>query len=75
MSHVQGCRPEKIGNLEGSDRYLVGLTVCVVGDEGLGIVGFDENGGSVFYLRIGILVVWVLRFGIVCLIDVGCSCE
>ena len=75
MSHVRGCRLEKIGNLEGSDRYLVGLMVCVVGDEGLGIVGFDENGGSVLYLRIGILVVWVLRFGIVCLIDVGCSCE
>ena len=75
MSHVQGCRLEKIGNLEGSDRYLVGLMVCVVGDEGPGIVGFDGNEGSVLYLRIGILVEWVLRFGIVCLIGVGCSCE
>ncbi len=45
--------------------------VCAVGDEGLGIVGFDESGGSVLYLRIGILVVWVLKFGIVRLKDVG----
>jgi hypothetical protein len=57
MSHVQGYHPKKIGNLEGNDRYLVGLMVCAVGDEGLGIVGVDENGGSVLYLRIGILVV------------------
>jgi hypothetical protein len=75
MSHVQGCHPERIDNHEGRDRYLVGLMVCAVGDEGLGIVGFDESGGSVFYLRIGILVVWVLKFGIVCLKDVGCCYE
>ena len=75
MSHVQGYHPERIGNREGRDRYQVGLMVCAVGDEGLGIVGFDESGGSVFYLRIGILVVWVLKFGIVCLKDVGCCYE
>ena len=75
MSHVRGCRPEKIGNLEGSDRYLVGLMVCVVGDEGLGIVGFDESGGLGFYFQIGLLVVLVLKSEIVCLIGVGCSCE
>ena len=43
MSHVQGYHPERIGNREGRDRYQVGLMVCAVGDEGLGIVGFDEN--------------------------------
>ena len=45
MSHVQGCRRERIGNLEGNDRYLVGLMVCVVGVGGPGIVGFYESGG------------------------------
>ena len=74
MSHVQGFHLERIGNHEGSDRYLVDRMVCAVGDEGLGIVGIDENGGLVFCLRIGILVVRVLRFWIVYLIDVGCSC-
>jgi hypothetical protein len=74
MSHVQGFHLERIGNREGKDRYLVDRMVCAVGDEGLGIVGIDENGGSVFCLRIGILVVRVLRFWIVYLIDVGCSC-
>jgi len=75
MSHVQGFHLERIGNREGSYRYLVDRMVCAVGDEGLGIVGIDENGGSVFYLRIGILVARALRFWIVYLIDVGCSCE
>ena len=75
MIHVQGYPQGRIGNLEGSDRYLVGLMVCAVGDEGLGIVGFDESGGLGLYFRIGILVVRVLRFGIVSLIGVGCSCE
>ena len=75
MIHVQGYPQERIGNLEGSDRYLVGLMVCAVGDEGLGIVGFGESGGLGLYFRIGNLVVRVLRFGIVCLIGVGCSCE
>jgi hypothetical protein len=47
MSHVQGFHLERIGNREGKDRYLVDRMVCAVGDEGLGIVGIDENGGSV----------------------------
>ena len=75
MSHVRGCRLEKIGNLEGSDRYLVSLMVCAVDVEELGIVGFDESGGLGFYFRIGLLVVLVLKSEIVCLIGVGCSCE
>ena len=75
MIYVQGYPQGRIGNLEGSDRYLMGLMVCVVGDEGLVIVDFGESGGLGLYFRIGILVVWVLRFGIVCLIGVGCSCE
>jgi hypothetical protein len=49
MSYVPGCRRERIGNLEGSDRYLLGLMVCVVDVEGQGIVGFDESGGLGFY--------------------------
>ena len=75
MSYVQGYRPERTGNLEGSDRYLVSLMVCAVDVEELGIVGFDESGGLGFYFQIGLLVVLVLRSEIVCLIGVGCSCE
>ena len=75
MSHVQGYHPKKIGNLEGNDRYLVGLMVCVVDVEEQGIVGFDESGGLGFYFRIGLLVVLVLRSEIVCLIGVWRSCE
>ena len=75
MNYVQGCRPVRIGNLEGNDRYLVSLVVCAVGVEELGIVGFDESGGLGFYFNIGLLVVLVLRSEIIYLIGVGCSCE
>ena len=75
MNHVQGCRRERIDNLEGNDRYLVGLMVCVVDVEGQGIVDFDESGGLGFYFRIRFLVVLVLRSEIICLIGAGCSCE
>jgi hypothetical protein len=75
MSYVPGCRRERIGNLEGSDRYLLGLMVCVVDVEGQGIVGFDESGGLGFYFQIGLLVVLVLRSEIIYLIGVWCSCE
>ena len=53
MSHVQGFHLERIGNHEGSDKYLVDLMVCAVGDEGLGIVGFDESRGSVLIFELG----------------------
>ena len=75
MSYVWVSYQERIDSLGGNDRYLVGLMVCVVGVGGPGIVGFYESGGLGFYFRIGILMEWVLRFGTVCLIGVGCSCE
>ena len=52
MNYVQGCRRERIGNLERSGRYLLSLMVCAVDVEELGIVGFDESGGLGFIFEL-----------------------